>query len=159
MIFRKGKTLIQLPILVAGFHFFFDVFRGWRRGALGTNGLTLSFNSLYYFTEHIGFSVFALYEVTNLYNLQSVYTICSCSIIKIAVSDLLWKISQKYKWKFTCMIHSKLFTPRASVDFALNWKKLLLLNHNKRTLNDKHASKMLHYRRQKFAKFPVLFLV
>ena len=89
MIFRKGKTLIQLPILVAGFHFIFDVFRGWRMGALGTNGLTLSFNSLYYFTEHIGFSVFALYEVTNLYNLQSVYTICSCSIIKIAVSDLL----------------------------------------------------------------------
>ena len=118
---------------------------------------------LYYLTEYIGFSVFVLCFLLFCYMKLETYVTYKPNILrstfKLATSDLFIEMALKYKRKFTCMIHNKLFTPRASVDFALNWKKLLLLNHNKRTLNDEHASKMLHYRRQKFAKFPVLFLL
>ena len=140
---QKSKNFIELPILVARFlcsslPFKFCI--------ISQN--ILDFLFLFYVFCYMKLETYVTYKPNILR-----------STFKLATSDLFIEMALKYKRKFTCMIHNKLFTPRASVDFALNWEKLLLLNHNKRTLNDEHASKMLHYRRQKFAKFPVLFLL
>ena len=68
---------MQLPFLVAGFHFFFYVFRGWRRGALGTNGLTLSFNFLYFSQNALDFLFFLYMKLQTCitYNPNVLYTV------------------------------------------------------------------------------------
>ena len=73
---RKSKYLIQLPILVAGFPFFFKKKKK---------------QTVSYFTEYIRCFFFRFYEVMNLYNLLAKYIIHSCSNIKIRKSDLFWE--------------------------------------------------------------------
>ena len=100
---------------------------------------------LYYLTEQIVFFCFCfIWSYKPKQPIIRTYYIHSRSTIKIATPDLFWEISQKYKQKFTCMIHNKLFTPRTSVNFVLNGKKLLLLHQSKITANDIYASKTLH---------------